>query len=68
MDALSFDDIDPDTLYPGPAVDRLFGISNITRGRWEKAGHLVSRRPGGPRSRPRYLGADLLAARDRRAK
>jgi predicted DNA-binding transcriptional regulator AlpA len=57
-------DIDPTILLRGPEVDRILSITDTTRWRLTRRGLLPARRPLGPGTQPRYLGADVLALRD----
>ena len=56
--------IDPDALLRGPDVDRILAIPPVTRWRMTKRGSLPARRPLGPGTEPRYLGADVLKLRN----
>ena len=56
--------VDSGVLYTGPEVDRVLAIHPVTRWRLTKKGLLPARRPLGPGTQPRYLGADILHLRD----
>jgi len=52
-------------LYTGSQVDYFLGWHRHTRTEAIKDGRLVVRRLGGPKSRPRFLGADIMRLQGR---
>lgn len=67
MDTEFIGEIDPQRLYTGVEAARLLSMAPRTLIRWRQAGDIEARWPRGRTGLPRYLGADIIAARERRA-
>ena len=58
-------DLHPDRLYSGPQARWFLGCSAKTLYLYGRDGRCPARFPGGPGTRPRFLGADILRTQGR---